>query len=218
MLVVLVAGGTIAVARGSDSIGPILTFVGAILVALITAYTTNRRQQTQLKAEERRQATQLAHDRRMRDLEHLRVVLSEAAVAYDDVILALARFENEPSETAIGVDPHAAFRTAASHMSRLQLWLPGEGAIVTHYTSALGALDGVLKILDESPRPLTGQAAAQRYELTGRAGSSWNAFVEAAVALVGALLPNEERAVQAGQHTRSRTPLTSAEDIRSREA
>ena len=107
---VVVVAGTVAVggaaaygAAQTDHTAPILTFVGAILVALITAFTTNRRQQHQLEAESDRQRRgldaesarqqhaheaervrlelQLSHDRDMSDLGHVRALLDDAAMA-----------------------------------------------------------------------------------------------------------------------------------------
>jgi hypothetical protein len=104
-----VAGGTVVVTAGTaaaaalagkSTVGPILAFVGVILVALLTAYFTKRRQadqlnaeqhrlETTLAAEERRQAAtlgaeetrlqrQLDHDRQLHDLAELRTIIDEA--------------------------------------------------------------------------------------------------------------------------------------------
>jgi hypothetical protein len=89
----------------SSLVGPILTFVGVILVALLTAWFTKQRQRADLAAERERQEKaleaenarhrqtisadfgrldkQLAHDRRLADLADLRGVLDEAAIALD---------------------------------------------------------------------------------------------------------------------------------------
>jgi hypothetical protein len=86
-----------AAASGSRHAGPILTFVGAILVALIAWYATDRRQRrllaaedtrhkAELQAHEKRHAAQLAHDRSLRDLDDLRRFLDEAADAYEAVV------------------------------------------------------------------------------------------------------------------------------------
>src|SRR4051794_27985524 len=65
-----VAGGTVVVsvlaivgAAQTDYVAPILTFTGAILVALITAHTANRRQQRALEAEAARHRETLEAER-----------------------------------------------------------------------------------------------------------------------------------------------------------
>jgi hypothetical protein len=95
---VLVGGGVVIVTAGTataaavtahNALAPILAFVGVILVALLTAYFTKRRQEDQLLAERDRQDAalvaenerlqhQLAHDRQLHDLAELRSVIDEA--------------------------------------------------------------------------------------------------------------------------------------------
>jgi hypothetical protein len=84
-VVVIVTAGTataVAVAH-SNELGPILAFIGVILVALLTAYFTQRRQADQLSAERERLATQLGHERAEADLADLRVVLEDSLAAVD---------------------------------------------------------------------------------------------------------------------------------------
>jgi hypothetical protein len=85
---VAVAGGTILVgavtvvgASATDKTAPILAFVGAIVVALITAYKANRRQVLALNAESTRLTEQLRHERELADLASARTVLDDAALA-----------------------------------------------------------------------------------------------------------------------------------------
>ena len=85
---VAVAGGTVVVvtvavlgASATDDTGPILAFVGAVLVALIAAFTAGRRQKRALEAEAGRLAQQLDHDREMADLADARALFDEAVVA-----------------------------------------------------------------------------------------------------------------------------------------
>jgi hypothetical protein len=201
-IVVVVAGAAAGGASQAGSAGPYLTFAAAVLVALVTWFATDRRQARQLLAEEKRQAAslaadasrqarELAHDRKLRDLDHLRAALSAAAVAYEDAVLAMARFENKDLANAIDVDPHTAFRTAAGHMSRLQLWLPLHGEIVTNYVRAVGSLQSVLELFNAVGLPLDANGVAKRDELMGRAGSAWNAHLLAGLSLVGAVLPDD---------------------------
>jgi hypothetical protein len=88
---VAVAGGTVVVvtvavlgASTTDDTGPILAFVGAVLVALIAAFTAGRRQARALKAESGRLAQQLEHDRELADLADTRALFDEAVVALQD--------------------------------------------------------------------------------------------------------------------------------------
>jgi hypothetical protein len=88
LTVVVAAGGAVAVGTTArpSSVGPILAFSGVILVALLTVYTTKRRQVEQLAAEKARLQLQLDHDRELRDLSELRSVLDEATVALEETI------------------------------------------------------------------------------------------------------------------------------------
>jgi hypothetical protein len=87
-LTVVAAGGAVAVGTTARSslVGPILAFSGVILVALLTVYTTKRRQVEQLAAERARLQLQLDHDRELHDLSELRLVLDEAAIALEETI------------------------------------------------------------------------------------------------------------------------------------
>jgi hypothetical protein len=85
----VVGGGTVVAAAPSDDTGPILAFVGALLVAVLTAYTANRRQSAALAAERERLDAQLQHDRELADTADLRTVLEEALEAGDEMFEAL---------------------------------------------------------------------------------------------------------------------------------
>ena len=91
------AGGTVVVvtvavlgASSTDNTGPILAFVGAVLVALTAAYTAGRRQARALEAESGRLAQQLEHDRELADLAAVRSALDEAALALQRVELPMS--------------------------------------------------------------------------------------------------------------------------------
>src|SRR4051794_9340282 len=75
---VVVSGIAIFGATSSDKTAPILAFAGAIIVALLTAYTTNRRQERALAAEHDRLQLQLRHDRTIADVVELRTVVDSA--------------------------------------------------------------------------------------------------------------------------------------------
>jgi len=91
---------------------------GTLLVVVITAVTANRRQASQLAAERerhretlenqsRRLNAQLAHDRKMADIQHLRELLDVMASAYEsaeatgsDMLTALTIFNEEGDRPA----------------------------------------------------------------------------------------------------------------------
>lgn len=81
--VIVLVGAAAVGASQTDHTGPLLAFVGALLVSLIAAVTAGRRQKRSLDAERTRLTDQLAHDRKLHDLEHLRVLLDEAMEAYE---------------------------------------------------------------------------------------------------------------------------------------
>jgi membrane protein implicated in regulation of membrane protease activity len=64
---VVVGGAAVAAATSTDQTGPILAFAGALIVSLIAAYTTDRRQRAQHR-----------HDRGQADLADLRATLEQA--------------------------------------------------------------------------------------------------------------------------------------------
>ncbi len=76
----LLAAVSIAVATSSSDVAAILAFAGALLVALLTAVTTSRRQEAQLAAEERRLEMELKHDSSVRDVAHVREVIDAVLV------------------------------------------------------------------------------------------------------------------------------------------
>ena len=78
---VVVGGAAIAGATATSETGPILAFVGVLMVALITVYAANRRQQQELVAERERLDARLHHEREQADLADLRAVLGESLAA-----------------------------------------------------------------------------------------------------------------------------------------
>jgi hypothetical protein len=98
--VAIIAAGTTVGATKSSPTGPILAVVGALLVALITAYTAYRRQRAdlaaqrerigeQLAAEHDRLTAQLGHERALTDLAQLRSLIDEGATLLDEMRLRL---------------------------------------------------------------------------------------------------------------------------------
>jgi hypothetical protein len=79
----------IAAAEGIAGITAGATVFAALIVALITARTTNGRQERQLTAEAERQTAALAHERELADIADLRQLLDEAATVLDPTLEAL---------------------------------------------------------------------------------------------------------------------------------
>jgi hypothetical protein len=77
-----VSACALIVATQTDETGPVLAFSGAIVVAVITWVSSDRRQDRALVAERERQSAQLTHDRELADLADLRELLDEAARAF----------------------------------------------------------------------------------------------------------------------------------------
>jgi hypothetical protein len=80
----VVGAGAILGATSTDDTGPILAFVGALLVAVITAYTADRHLRQQL-----------AHDRELHDLDSLRALLVRASTAMFSTVGPLATIKVE---------------------------------------------------------------------------------------------------------------------------
>jgi hypothetical protein len=85
VLVLIVGGAGAATTAGSATpmIAATIAGIVALAVARITAVTTNRRQAEQLAAEDGRLRRQLAHDRDLRELAHLREFFDECAAALE---------------------------------------------------------------------------------------------------------------------------------------
>jgi ABC-type nickel/cobalt efflux system permease component RcnA len=100
IVLIIIAGGAAAGATQSDETGPILAFVGALLVVVITALTTSRRLDRQLsaqsmssrellQAEGQRLQQRLDHERKLADVEHRRHLFDEAVAAFERFHTAL---------------------------------------------------------------------------------------------------------------------------------
>jgi LPXTG-motif cell wall-anchored protein len=154
---IIIAGGTVAAATGTDQTGPILAFVGALLVAVIAALTAGRRQRRALDAESARLAQQLKHDRELSDVAHLRELLDNAAYAYEsafralrDLGLAVDRKEfGEVKATYASAD--TALEEFRATTSRLRLRFVLDHPIVTGYDRSLRAFVNLQGALLEGP-------------------------------------------------------------------
>lgn len=104
--------------------GPILAFVGVLLVAFLTAYFARRRLDKQLRAEaerhdanlaaERERLTrQLRHDRHLDHIDAMRKVLIDAAEHLERFQFGMSHLERDPEQPAIGkFDPGGEFERA----------------------------------------------------------------------------------------------------------
>ena len=106
----VIATGTVLGATSTDHTGPILAFAAAIFVALVTAVTTNRRQERALeadadrhhetlRAESKRLEQQLAHDRELADIAAVRSALDEAALALHRVGMVPMSFTRKEGDS-----------------------------------------------------------------------------------------------------------------------
>ena len=199
--VVVVAGGAVAASSQSDAVGPYLTFAGAILVAFITAYTTNRRQRKQLEADERRQIKelvgeetrldrQLRQDRELRDVEHMRVLLDEAntALGRADELLRNWLMERdwpvEKKESASGDDLVAQQRELSNTRRRVQLRPASDHPILQSYEAVADALISAL-VLATGTTP--GGDDKDVRELQSGAWRPWGSFIHESVQVIGAI-------------------------------
>jgi hypothetical protein len=122
--VCVVGAGTAVAAEHSSNTGPILAFAAVVLGAMLTAYFADRRQTKALAAESGRneqrlqhdrdlKAMELAHDRRMREADHLRTLFDEASAVVARAFTAYASasraYQREP-EAGKGEDRKQTIR------------------------------------------------------------------------------------------------------------
>ncbi len=86
MLILASAQGVAAITAGA-------TVLAGLIVAAITARTTNHRQERQLSAEANRQAAALVHARELADIADLRQVLDEAGGYLDGAKIIASRVQ-----------------------------------------------------------------------------------------------------------------------------
>jgi hypothetical protein len=141
------AGGLVAVAvvtvvgaTQTDYVAPILAFVAALIVAILTAITTSRRQTHQLAEDARRQErvldaergrldAQLSHDREMADVADLRNVLDDATTVLQAAYNCSARGNRGESQEIM--------RELRRQSARLSVRL-GENALITNSLELAG--------------------------------------------------------------------------------
>lgn len=113
-MIVVAGGAAVAGATQTNQTAAILAFAGAILVAIIAAYTAGRRQVRALRAERERQADRLAHERQLQDVEHLRQFLDEAAAAFEAAHDALVELSAELAAVGRRLDTYRLASTRPS--------------------------------------------------------------------------------------------------------
>lgn len=200
---IAVGGAAIAGATQTSATGPILAFVGALIVALLTAREARRRQ-----------GEQLAHDRRMRDAEHVRLFLDEAAERFEsyldavgDLAVALetvppARVEDlEISKgfADLGGRVVTEMNRATVMARRMDIRFDPDEALRQAYFQAVRAVHEARGVLPDAP-PLGGEQLEAYDDAVRRAMGAWAGFTTAAQALVGASF-EESRDLEATRET-----------------
>ena len=126
LLVVVAAGVAAAVATHVDDTAALLAFAGAMLVAFITWYATDRRQAMAIAAERVKLDVQLDQARKLSDLAQLRTVLDETLAAIESHVHRLGRLarEREPeADTALKREVDESVPIVTSAIGRLHLRL-----------------------------------------------------------------------------------------------
>lgn len=161
------------------------TVVAAIVVAVITAVTTNRRQREALR-----------HDRELADLADLRALLDEAAVAmrrsrdkFDNLVKRFEELGKDLSDVS-REELAEAGRTMLALDARLIVRLGEEGPVTlpfeTACTEMLDTWHGVVDVeLEGASEEEIADKVAERKRSKAAFDEAWEAFVKAAVARVG---------------------------------
>jgi hypothetical protein len=177
---VVIGAAAVAVAASTTETGPILAFVAALMVALITAYTTNRRQQRSLDEERDRLATQLRHERHLADLADLRAVLEESLAAANRARQAVLEGWWDSAKKEAG---GRAVGELEAQLDRLHVRLGKEEAIVKAYTT-MGNVTHALNRLPPPPQQPTRDEVLSMPEILTW-GQAYHHYVDLAQARVG---------------------------------
>ncbi len=110
------SAGTTGGGSHVSNLAAFATLVGALGVALITWYATDRRQKNALADERVRLEAQLAHARALSDLGELRAVLDDTLLAIEQQVSRIGRFEQARSLASASTD---AFDGLAQEQVRL---------------------------------------------------------------------------------------------------
>lgn len=201
--VVVVAVADAAAGGDQNNLAPILTFVGAIVVVLIGAYTANRRQDRGLNAESERQrqalraeadrlGMQLVHDRDLADIADVRAVFDEAVGALHHAEYARQGvYAAGPAAVdAAGLASVDAAGQALDALAyRLAFRLGGDSEVVRHFTGAADALLSIRRDTGERPYLIDPLDQWRKVEkASAEFAESMSAFITAAQATAGAML------------------------------
>jgi hypothetical protein len=169
----------------------LVTAAVALLVAAITALTTDRRQDRQLLHEEERFRAQLAHDRISRDLEELRAVADEALAAavelagpvYEDFLEATAP-EGADSK-GLAVEWWALGAAALKQHARLELRLGTEHPVTKLYAEAVIGFQQAVQDFLSGVAAGRGTEARSRVAMRKRYFAALDEFSAEALTVVG---------------------------------
>jgi hypothetical protein len=187
-LIIVTGAGAAFGASKTDSAAPYLALTGALLVALITWYATDRRQAQMLRADERRQQRQLDHDRALDDRQELRKFLDSVAETYEDLHHAFTQLivvlRERPFATG-GAIPKLDAMEASAHDGvtqgllavgrmgrRLGLRFPDDHGLLVALLSAAGELNAGLKSFSDLGR----DPVSRLSEMERRAQNALDAF------------------------------------------
>jgi hypothetical protein len=171
--------GWIAAAEGSGGNDSTVTIIiglialtGAIVAAVIAAWSASRRQKQQLADNAERQRDELHHDRLLVDLQQLRDVFDDAAGNLSAATRAMALGHEDWRELGVVGDPktHAmrdAREAMASSARRIRIRL-GDHATTRAYEDAAGAFSESFQLvgqrLPEEERPARTSDIEERFD------------------------------------------------------
>jgi uncharacterized membrane protein len=183
LVVVAVAAGAIAWADSTKQAGPILAFIGIIVVAVITAWTTDRRQHRQLEDERERLSTRLEHERSQADLVDLRIVLADALAASNAARQAAINAYIKPE---LRDQANPAMHEMEMSLDRMRIRLGKKDPIVEAFERMGNAAHALLRAT--APGPV--QASAELLSLPEiiEWGKAYHRYVDQAQKRVGSRL------------------------------
>lgn len=190
--VVALGIGGVAYADTSDEVGPILAFIGVILVALLTAYWTRRsliaesdRQVKSLEAERDRQERDLAHARELADTADLRLILAEGLDALDALYQWTLVDTRRPTPLPEAERTERMMETSAGlsrSLNRLRIRLAAEDPLWTCFKLVTEAIYDLVKA-HEDDDDAAYEVAQSQY------GARYREFGRLATVHVGSRLP-----------------------------
>ena len=184
--VLLVVGGA-GVAAKPDDTGPILAFIGALIVAILASWTARRNMRDQIDGEADRHQKTLDSDRSLVDIQHLRELLDSSAAAYEDAYAATVRYAvalQHPPNTTEDRDrrgqafseAYAAERKLSTELHRIEMRFEDGHPVCNAYREVDEQVKKrvqFLSDLEDTDGVLTGKA---NEEDTGLGGQLLNLF------------------------------------------